>query len=151
MWICFLLWALLSAACLNFAVLLLSRIFRQHRRASSPTSWSSCWTPAPIHPSKTWRALCPRKSPNPAPSPPSCVSTRPRKAKAPRPPSSLALSSHSRVAKGFLWLYFPNTWGEFDFVGCTFWKAAGANISLSIYQDTRSTPHVSSSLINSEC
>lgn len=82
-WTCFLLRALSSAACLNLALLPLFCIFRQHQRASLPTSCSSCWTLEPTHPSKTWRALCPRKSPNPAPSPPSCVSTRPRKTKPP--------------------------------------------------------------------
>lgn len=112
-WMHLLPWALSSAATLNSAVALLFFIFYQHRRASLPTLWSSCWTPEPIHPSKTWRALSPRKSQNPAPSPPSCVSTRPRKAKAPPPPplSFLPLTmSHSVHAqqgcKGFLWLYF---------------------------------------------
>lgn len=107
-----------SSACLNSAFVLLFFIFWQHQRASLPTSWSCCWTPEPIHPSKTWRALSPRKSPSPAPSLPSCASIRPQKARPPPPhtppllflPLTLSCSVHAQQgSEGFSLTLFPNT------------------------------------------
>lgn len=79
--------------------------FSQHQLASLPTLWSFCWTLELIHPSKTWRALSLRKSLNPVPSPPSCVSTRLRKARSPTchhpgpTPALVSLFIPSRIKK----------------------------------------------------